>query len=88
LTQEKTFKNYSYYNGIQQSTFNAGAGVKTQSGEIYFGGLDGFNYFRPSALNVNKCIPKLIFTDLKIANKSITASENSEIDEPITIAKK
>jgi hypothetical protein len=50
--------------------------------------LDGFNYFRPSALNVNKCIPKLIFTDLKIGNKSITADENSEIEEPITIAQK
>lgn len=87
-TRKKTFKNYSHYNGIQQSTFNAGAGIKTQSGEIYFGGLDGFNYFRPSALNVNKCIPKLIFTDLKIGNKSITADENSEIEEPITIAQK
>jgi hypothetical protein len=79
LIPKKTFKNYSHYNGIQQSTFNAGAGIKTQSGEIYFGGFDGFNYFIPSALNINNKIPKLIFTDLKIGNKSITADENLKL---------
>lgn len=86
--RKKTFKNYNYHNGVQQSTFNIGAGIKTQSGEVYFGGLDGFNYFRPSALNVNNKTPKLILTDLKIGNKSIIPAENAEIDKSIAIADK
>ncbi|MFY7827273.1 MAG: hybrid sensor histidine kinase/response regulator transcription factor [Flectobacillus sp.] len=86
--RKKTFKNYNYHNGVQQSTFNMGAGIKTQSGEIYFGGLDGFNYFRPSTLNINNKTPQLILTDLKIGNKSIIPSENAEINKPISIADK
>lgn len=86
--RKKTFKNYNYHNGVQQSTFNMGAGIKTQSGEIYFGGLDGFNYFIPSTLNINNKTPKLILTDLKIGNKSVIPSENAEIDKPIAVADK
>lgn len=82
------FKNYTYHNGIQQSTFNIGAGLKTSTGEMYFGGLDGFNYFNPTFLNQNKNTPSIVFTDLKISNKSINPIDNSEIDAPISIAKK
>ncbi|MBB6003448.1 hybrid sensor histidine kinase/response regulator transcription factor [Arcicella rosea] len=85
---KKIFKNYTHHNGIQQSSFNIGAGLKTSTGEMYFGGLDGFNFFTPEYLNQNKKIPNLVITDLKIANKSINPSENSEITEPIYIAKK
>jgi signal transduction histidine kinase/DNA-binding response OmpR family regulator len=85
---KKIFKNYTHHNGIQQSSFNMGAGLKTSTGEMYFGGLDGFNFFSPEYLNQNKKIPNLVIRDLKIANKSINPSENSEITEPIYVAKK
>lgn len=86
--QKKVFKNYTYHNGIQQSNFNIGSGFKTSSGEMYFGGNEGFNFFNPKNLNQNKNIPSLVFTDLKIGNKSVNPVENSEITEPISIAKK
>lgn len=86
--QKKVFKNYTYHNGIQQSNFNIGAGLKTSSGEMYFGGNEGFNYFNPSFLNQNKNIPLLVFTDLKIGHKSINPVENTEITEPISVLKK
>ncbi len=85
--KKSIFKNYTYHNGIQQSTFNMGAGLKTSTGEMYFGGLDGFNYFNPAFLNQNKNTPSLVITDLKIGNKSINPIENSEIAEPISVAK-
>lgn len=81
------FKNYTHHNGIQQSTFNIGAGLKTSKGEMYFGGLDGFNYFNPQYLNQNKNTPPLVITDLKIGNKSVNPVENSEITDHISIAK-
>ncbi len=86
--QKKVFKNYTYHNGIQQSNFNIGSGFKTSSGEMYFGGNEGFNFFNPKNLNQNKNTPSLVFTDLKIGNKSVNPVENSEITEPISVAKK
>lgn len=86
--KKRIFKNYTYHNGIQQSTFNVGAGLKTSSGEMYFGGLDGFNFFNPNALNRNRNTPSLVITDLKIGNKSVNPVDNSEITEPIAVAKK
>lgn len=81
------FKNYTYHNGIQQSTFNMGAGLRTTTGEMYFGGLEGFNYFNPKSLYQNKNIPQLVITDLKINNKSANPIENSEITDHISVAK-
>ena len=86
--QKKIFKNYTYHNGIQQSNFNIGAGLKTSTGEMYFGGNEGFNYFNPKYLNQNQNIPSLVFTDLKIGHKSVNPVENSEITEPISVLKK
>lgn len=87
-SQKKIFKNYTYHNGIQQSNFNIGAGIKTSTGEMYFGGNEGFNYFNPKSLYQNRKIPSLIITDLKIGNKSVKPIGNSEITEPIATARK
>jgi signal transduction histidine kinase/ligand-binding sensor domain-containing protein/AraC-like DNA-binding protein len=81
------FTNYSHHNGLQKSTFAFGASLKTSTGELYFGGHDGFNYFNPAALHSNSNIPSLVFTDLKISNSSVVPSEDAAIKEHISIAK-
>lgn len=85
--KKKKFKNYANYNGLQQSTFALGAGLKTSSGEMFFGGLDGFNFFNPRTLSANRNIPALVFTDLKISNRSVIPGEKSPIKENIAVAK-
>lgn len=84
---KQKFKNYTHQNGIQQGAFNVGAGIKTSSGEMFFGGLDGINYFYPEKLYQNTNTPALLITDLKINNKSANPIDNSEITEPISLAK-
>jgi signal transduction histidine kinase/ligand-binding sensor domain-containing protein/DNA-binding response OmpR family regulator len=83
----KKFKNYSHYNGLQQSPFSRGSGLKAADGELFFGGLDGFNYFTPSTLHSNRNIPALVFTDLKVSNQSVLPGESSPISEHISVAK-
>ena len=83
----KRFKNYAYYNGLQQSPYNLGAGLKTSNGEMFFGGLDGFNYFNPRSLSSNRNVPALAFTDLKISNRSVIPGDKSPIKEDIGVAK-
>ncbi|HEY1164608.1 MAG TPA: two-component regulator propeller domain-containing protein, partial [Chitinophaga sp.] len=80
------FKNYFPYNGLQHSTFSLGAGLRTSNGELFFGGLDGFNYFDPKALNYNRNVPKIVLTDLKIANSSVAPGNKAPISKHISVA--
>lgn len=84
----KIFRNFTRYNGVQQSTFNIGSGLKTADGEMYFGGLDGFNHFYPSAIFQKKNVPPLVITSLKVNNKVVSPSSHAEITEPIADTKK
>ena len=81
------FKNYSSYNGLQENAYCGGAGIKTKSGEMFFGGLDGFNYFKPGSFGSITTAPALVFTDLKISNKSVLPGDKSAISEHISLAK-
>lgn len=42
-----TIKNFDLNDGLQGYEFNGNAFYKTASGELYFGGVTGFNRFRP-----------------------------------------
>lgn len=84
----KKFENYTAHNGLQKSSFAPGAGLMSSRGELYFGGNEGFNHFRPEELKVNLNTPELVFTDLKVSNASVTPGENSVISEHISIAQK
>lgn len=83
----KTFKNYTTNNGLQGNSYYLGAGIKTSNGELFFGGLEGFNYFIPSELNFNKNIPNVVFTDLKVENQSVIPGPNAALHENISVAK-
>lgn len=41
----KTFQNFSVNDGLQSNEFNSGAFYKGASGNLYFGGIKGFNWF-------------------------------------------
>nr|WP_262915858.1 hybrid sensor histidine kinase/response regulator transcription factor [Chitinophaga filiformis] len=82
----KRFKNYFPYNGLQRSTFCMGAGLKTSKGELFFGGLDGFNYFNPKLLNFNRNVPKIVLTDLRISSSSVIPGDKAAIREHVSVA--
>jgi signal transduction histidine kinase/ligand-binding sensor domain-containing protein/DNA-binding response OmpR family regulator len=85
--ERSIFKNYSAENGLQPSSFILGAGLKTKSGELFFGGIDGLNYFLPAELHDNKNVPSMVFTDLRIGGHSVTVGQDAAIRENISIAK-
>ncbi|HVS95604.1 MAG TPA: two-component regulator propeller domain-containing protein [Puia sp.] len=85
--ERSTFKNYSAENGLQPSSFILGAGLKARSGEMFFGGIEGFNYFLPAALHDNKHVPAIVFTDLRIGGHSVTPGQDAAIKENISVAK-
>nr|WKN40109.1 two-component regulator propeller domain-containing protein [Tunicatimonas sp. TK19036] len=71
LAAEAVFNNYSEPEGLQGKEFNVKAACKTRKGELVFGGPNGFNIFSPDEIQVNKAVPEVVLTDLKVFNKSV-----------------
>jgi signal transduction histidine kinase/ligand-binding sensor domain-containing protein/DNA-binding response OmpR family regulator len=83
----KKVNNYNYHNGVQNNNFVHGAGIRLKNGELYFGGLEGINYFNPDYLKKNNSAPSILISDLKISNRSVAPSADGPIKEHISVAK-
>ncbi len=81
--QTETFKNYSARDGLQSNEFNQGAHHKSSSGEMFFGGIDGFNAFYSDEIRDNPYIPPVVVTDFHLFNESVRAGEDSVLEHPI-----
>lgn len=68
-------KNYDETDGLQGIEFNENAALKTSRGELIFGGPNGFNIFQPQNISSVKQVPKIVFTDFQLFNKSIFPDE-------------
>jgi ligand-binding sensor domain-containing protein/two-component sensor histidine kinase len=81
--QTHQVKKYSISDGLQSNEFNRYAFCKSKSGDLFFGGVNGVNFFKPSAIKDNLFAPPTLITDCKINNKSVTIQENSVLKKPI-----
>ena len=88
--ESKIVRNYTFRNGLQRSSFNRGAGIIASTGELYFGGVEGFNHFFPAKLRHNANVPPVTFTGLKVDNQVVqpTAEKRSIINNHIGEAEK
>jgi len=72
--------NYDTKDGVQGNEFNAGAYFRNRHGEMYFGGMNGFNVFYPSEITLNRIPPRMVFTGLRVLNDLVdTDIEDGEI---------
>ena len=69
--ESEIFRNYDVSDGLQSNEFNAGAHCKSRSGELFFGGINGFNAFYPDSIKDNPHVPPIVVTDFQIFNKSV-----------------
>ncbi len=75
----RTFYNYNVNNGLQGNEFNRNAFCKTKDGTLFFGGVNGFNYFDPYDLDRNNIPPNIVITDFKIGNKPVTIHNEKKL---------
>jgi len=77
----ETFKNYNVNDGLQCNEFNTGAYFKSKAGEMFFGGINGFNAFYPDSIKDHPFIPPVVISTIKKFNKIIKrdVSKNQEI---------
>tara|TARA_R110000751_G_C13794560_1_gene482664 strand:+ start:175 stop:4152 length:3978 start_codon:yes stop_codon:yes gene_type:complete len=76
-------ENYSNYDGLQAFEFNTGAYFKDKNGILYFGGLEGINWFNPNQLSFNPVKPKTVISGFEVYNKDrkLIPNQNLQHDE-------
>lgn len=82
--ENETFTNYDKGDGLQSNEFNRFAYFKNNRGELYFGGINGFNHFWPASIKENPTLPAVAITDFQIFNKSVKPNPDSHINKSIS----
>lgn len=84
-----TFRNYDERDGLQGDEFNRYAYCRMPDGTLYFGGINGFNRFRPEELLDDSGPMRILITDIKLMNRSIVPGEDgSLLDKPAYMAQR
>jgi ligand-binding sensor domain-containing protein len=75
-------KNYSIRDGLQSNEFNGGSFFQSSHGEMFFGGINGFNAFFPDEIQDNPHIPPVVITSFRKMNREV------RLDRPLSEVKK
>ena len=61
-----TFENFTVIDGLQSNEFNGRACFKNEDGNMYFGGINGFNVLKLDNIKLSNFKPKVIFDNFEI----------------------
>ena len=82
----KKIKNFDLDDGLQDNEFNTGAYFQNQQGEMFFGGINGFNIFSPKDIESDAVPPNIVITGFFLANQPVplqSLEEKSPLEKPI-----
>lgn len=80
---------YKLSDGLQDFEFLMNASFKLPSGEMFFGGVNGYNAFFPDEVKSNPIKPTVAINQLKLYNEPVDFnSKDAPIDKPMSLAKK
>ncbi len=72
----KRFRNYDTSDGLQGNSFNRMSAFRNSKGEIFFGGVNGFNVFHPDSIVDNAVVPEVYITNFEIFNKPVSLHQS------------
>jgi PAS domain S-box-containing protein len=78
-------KKYDIRDGLQSNEFNTGTGFISKSGEMFLGGINGFNSFFPHEIKDNIYPPSIVITGFQLFNKTVPIGQ---MDDGRTILNK
>lgn len=85
-TETLTFKNYPHSTGLQGHYFNRQSSAHLSTGELMFGGPDGFNIFHPDSLKYQNLSVPIVFTNFTIFNQPVAINNpKSPLFKSITV---
>jgi signal transduction histidine kinase/CheY-like chemotaxis protein/ligand-binding sensor domain-containing protein len=85
--EKETFKNFELSDGLQSYQYNRWAALKLSTGELLFGGLQGFNLVEPDDLSTNTYIPPVYIIDFRLFNKLVPIGEDQVLKKNIVLTK-
>ena len=81
-------KSFTRTDGLQSNEFNVNAALRARGGELYFGGINGFNVFSPTVLLSNPHVVPVVITDVQVFNASLRPGPpGSPLEQHISEAK-
>lgn len=78
------FTNFEESDGLQSNEFSHGAYFKNKSGQLFFGGMSGFNSFYPEDIKINEHKPKALLTDFYLFNKPVKIGPDEVLKQHIS----
>lgn len=86
--EKKVFKNYNESDGLQGDQFNRWAAYRLRAtGELMFGGTNGFNIFQPEKVKENTKRPPVYINSFKLFNKEVPIGEDEILKTHIMLTK-
>jgi ligand-binding sensor domain-containing protein/class 3 adenylate cyclase/predicted metal-dependent HD superfamily phosphohydrolase len=84
--RKNKFTNYTETDGLMSNEFNLGAFYKAYNGELFFGGIYGFNYFNPLTLDRGDKDIEVVITKFKFDKGWLKPGEkNYPFSKPIAL---
>jgi ligand-binding sensor domain-containing protein/signal transduction histidine kinase len=81
----QTFRAYDASDGLQNNEFNVNAFHRSSSGEMFFGGVNGFSAFYPDRIPDNLYVPPVVLTSLTQGGDQIDLAQPLESTEEVTL---
>lgn len=77
-TENNVVRNYDIIDGLQGYEFNVDANFVSPHGEIFIGGVSGFNTFYPDSILDNSIVPKVEITSFYVFGKDVRSNFSIE----------
>lgn len=72
---DETFRNYDSYDGLPETGFSEATCFRSQTGDLYFGGINGYISFNPKNIVNRRLNANMAFTNLQLHNKDVIAGD-------------
>ncbi len=83
--EKRSFRNYDFDNGLQGDEFNQNAQFQNAKGEFFFGGINGFNIFKPEEILLSGQ-HNLVFEDFQINYRPVSIRDQKHLNQHISLA--
>ncbi|MBC7915575.1 MAG: response regulator, partial [Pyrinomonadaceae bacterium] len=81
---QKKFRTFTPDDGLQGEEYRTHSALKSRSGNLYFGGINGFNVINPNTIKETIIEYPLVLTNFEIFNQPVAISKNADDDSPLT----
>ena len=81
----RAIRNFDVRDGLQSNEFLVGSFSKSKDGEMFFGGINGFNAFYPDAITDNPNEPEIVVTNFKVFNKTYKMDSTVSVKRVINL---